>query len=211
MINNFVLTKDGSNTLYNKKYQEYYHSISGAYTEALEKYIKPLAIQNGDTILDFCFGLGYNSFVAISLFSNLDITALENDMEILQTISYFAFPSKLNETVNIFKNIAKNHLITDKKNNTINLIIGDALKTVKTLPQNHFDKIFFDPFSPKKAPEMWTQELFSDLFNILKRKGMLATYSCAKTVRKNMQLSGFRVIDGPSVGRKSPSTIAIKD
>ena len=44
----------------------------------------------------------------------------------------------------------------------------------------------------------------------MKSGARLATYSCAGKVRRALTEVGFEVIDGPIVGRRSPSTIAIK-
>ena len=42
------------------------------------------------------------------------------------------------------------------------------------------------------------------------KESILATYSCARIVRDNLKEAGFEVFDGPSVGRRAPSTIAKK-
>ena len=86
-------------------------------------------------------------------------------------------------------------------------MLGDARDTMKKLNGN-FDVVFLDPFSPKKNPELWTKEFFYDIRKLMNKKGVLATYSCAKIVRDNLKKVGFSVKDGPCVGRKSPSTLA---
>jgi len=45
----------------------------------------------------------------------------------------------------------------------------------------------------------------------MRKGGILTTYSCASIIRKNLREAGFLVKDGPVVGRKAPSTIAIKE
>jgi len=60
-------------------------------------------------------------------------------------------------------------------------------------------------------PELWTEELFSEIFKRCANGCVLTTYSCARIVRDNMKKVGFEVLDGPCVGRKSPSTIARKN
>ncbi|MBQ8459125.1 hypothetical protein IJ541_03365 [bacterium] len=59
-------TNDGSVGLYNEDFQDIYHSATGALTEAYEKFILPVNIENllmNDSIkvLDICYGIGYNS------------------------------------------------------------------------------------------------------------------------------------------------------
>lgn len=66
------ITDDGSISLYSEIENDIYHSKIGAYTEALEKFIKPSGIinyvsKNNDVkILDICFGMGYNSKTALN-------------------------------------------------------------------------------------------------------------------------------------------------
>mgnify|MGYP006277746525 CR=1 FL=1 len=208
---NFIKTKDGSYTLYNEQYREHYHSISGAYEEAREKHVNALDLKNGFKILDFCFGLGYNSFAAVEKYSNLEIIALEKDIEVLEKIKKLTNSPYLSKQFQHFAEIAEKGEIKDNKNNTIKIIIDNVFNSLPKLPSLYFDRVFFDPFSPKKQPELWCKQIFEHIYKILKFKGQLSTYSCAKQVRTNLKDVGFRVKDGPIVGRRSPATIAIKE
>jgi len=200
-----VKTKDNSITYFNEKYQERYHSVSGALEEAFEKFAKPCKLKDGMNVLDICFGLGYNSLAAISL-AKVKIIALENDLEILETIETIPIKKELQENYNKIKQAAKNHNYSDK-DIEIKIILGNALETIKKLKEK-FDVVFLDPFSPKKCPELWTESFFSDIRKVMKPNSVLATYSCARIVRDNLEKVGFKVKDGPCVGRKSPSTLA---
>ena len=217
-------------TFYNEKYSEHYHSVSGALEEAFEKFARPCKLKDGMKILDICFGLGYNSLAAISL-ANVEIAALENDPIILKQIKNIEMPINCefngNKTKNIdANNYNKNHpSLETLKNNyekikaaaeklgysdekvKIRIILGDARETIRGLDGN-FDAVFLDPFSPKKCPELWTREFFHDIKKIMKANSVLATYSCARAVRDNLMNAGFSVEDGPSIGRRAPSTIA---
>ncbi len=205
-----IQTEDGSYTAFNKQYQEKYHSISGAIEEAFEKHVNALKLKDGMKILDFCFGLGYNSIAATKDHQDLKVIGLENDKKILELMKTIKIPKMLEYEYNNFRNLAENLKIQDAQNNIIKILIGNALEKIDKLPNNYFDRVFFDPFSPKKQPEMWTEHIFQKVFNKMKPKAKLSTYSCAKQIRKNMISVGFKVIDGPIVGRKSPATIAIK-
>ena len=79
-INSIVATKDGSNTLFSKLYNQHYHNPDdGAINEALSKHIIPAFTFHKDkrelNILDICFGIGYNTFSTIyyCLQNNLDV------------------------------------------------------------------------------------------------------------------------------------------
>ena len=198
-----VLTKDGSYTLLSEKYSEHYHSTSGAAEEAFKKFVEPcriaeLAKSGSVKILDICFGLGYNSAAAIDVAlkenpnCKMEIIGIETDSFVLEQIENMKTSF---ENYSNLKNIVK-------------IKLGDARKVVKEIDSG-FDAVFLDPFSPKKCPELWTFEFFSDIIKLMKPGAVLATYSCARIVRENLKKAGFIVKDGPSVGRRAPSTIAI--
>ena len=206
----FIKTQDGSYTVFNQKYQEHYHTISGALEEAFEKHVNAIGVENGFHILDFCFGLGYNSIVATKKHKNLQIVGLENDIEIIKAIKELEVPREIEKEFIAFRNLAEKLEIIDDNNNTIKLVIGDALISLDSLPKDYFDRVFFDPFSPGKQPEMWSRQVFQKVSNVMKQGAKLSTYSCAKSIRRNMLEAGFKVMDGPVVGRKSPATIGVK-
>lgn len=204
-----VKTRDDSITLFNEEYQEHYHSHTvGAIEEAFVKFAEPCRIRDGIKILDICFGLGYNSLAAINLSKNLQIIALENDANILKKIAEIEVPEKLREDYKIIKKTAK-ELEYHKDNLKIKIILGDAREKIRQAG-NGFDAVFLDPFSPKKCPELWTKAFFDEIYKRMNKGGILATYSCATIVRKNLKEAGFTVKDGPVFGRKSPATIGIR-
>lgn len=197
-----IITNDNSVTFFNEKYKETYHSISGAEEEAVEKFIKPCLEKKNPKILDVCFGLGYNSAAALDYFKECEIIGLEFDKEILNQIENINSNFK---NYNLIKNAAKN---LEYKN--IKIVLGDARKTILNLEDNYFDIILFDPFSIKKQPEMWEYEFLKNIHKKIKLKGVLTCYSCSNVFRKNLKKLNFLVRDGLSIGRKSPSTVAIK-
>ena len=144
-----IKTQDGSFTAYSEAAQEHYHSISGALEEAFQKHVNAVGVEDGFRILDFCFGLGYNSIAATKDHKNLQIFSLENDLEIVKAIEYLEVPDSIRLEFAAFRDLAEKLEITDSQNNTVKLIIGDALQTIDLLPKEFFDRVFFDPFSPQ--------------------------------------------------------------
>lgn len=225
-----VETADGSITYHNSDVDETYHSKSGAIDEALRKHVIPSKILEQDfhniVIGDVCFGLGYNTIVAIAKLleknptTNIQVFAFENDYVILNEINNISLPYEYKDVhKKIIKLINSEPIekeenfslhIFDDKNLTITLYVGDMLNTLPIISDDVFDVIFFDPFSPQKNPYLWSKEAFENTFRSMKQGSLLTTYSCARMVRDNMRAVGFKVIDGPSVGRRAPSTIAIK-
>jgi tRNA U34 5-methylaminomethyl-2-thiouridine-forming methyltransferase MnmC len=217
-----IKTDDNSITYHNDEYDETYHSSSGAIEEAQKKFVDACNIREfvkdkySITILDVCFGLGYNTAVAIDniLKANpqckINVIALENDMKILEEIG------KINPDIKsyvlikeLIKKRSDNHFNLNNFPVKIKLLLGDARETIKQVTEK-IDFVFLDPFSPKKCPELWTEEFFKDIYNIMKPGSKLATYSCARVVRDNLEKAMFNVTDGPIVGRRSPGTIGMK-
>ena len=42
------------------------------------------------------------------------------------------------------------------------IIIGDALEKIKDMPDDSFDAILFDPFSPSVHKELWSLNVFKE-------------------------------------------------
>ncbi len=62
-----------------------------------------------------------------------------------------------------------------------------------------FDLIYFDAFGPRVQPELWSEEVFENMFGALRKNGVLVTYSAKGSVRRAMQAAGFKVerLQGP--------------
>lgn len=205
-----VMTRDGSTTFYNERYKDYYHSKTvGAIEEAWIKYVMPIRPFEGMKVLDLGFGLGYNSLALISLLSSFEITAIEKDAKVLKIIEDIDVPEIFRANYLKIRSAARSKDYRYKRMR-IKINLGDAKDIVKILRKDNFDGVMFDPFSPKKNPELWTSDVFKDIFGIMKRGAILATYSCARAVRENLQMAGFRVFDGPVFGRRGPATVALK-
>ena len=228
-----VLTGDGSITFHNSDVDETYHSKSGAIDEALRKHVLPSDIvdiskdSSAVVIGDVCFGLGYNSIVAIGEIMkanpdcDIQIFAFENDYDILRKIPELSFGDDYSYAHNAVSDLISDSSIVERNEDfnihvysddglTITLYVGDVLACLPKLADDVLDVVFFDPFSPKKHPHLWSVNLLSDVFRSMKSGGRLSTYSCARIVRDNLREVGFEVIDGPSVGMRAPSTLAIK-
>lgn len=125
-----IRTADGSISLYNTVVNDVYHSDVGSYTEAVEKYVKPSGIldfvQNNNTvsILDVCFGLGYNSLASISEIlkinpsCTINVTALELDMEVLAFIPFIDYLYANTTVSNFYKTAILKGLNIDKSDVT---------------------------------------------------------------------------------------------
>lgn len=213
-----IITADNTETFLNLEVGESYHSQTGAVEEALKKYALPCNIKEKAKcgkirILDVCFGMGYNSAMAIDVAlkenpcCEIEVVGLEYDKEIVKKIQ------EVNPPIEFFKHYKRINLddLQFKEGNvSVRVILGDARETVKQLVKEHFDAVFFDPFSPKTTPEMWQVDFFAEMYRVMKSSAILATFSCARLVRENMSEAGLFYDEGPIVGRRGPGTIATK-
>ena len=72
------------------------------------------------------------------------------------------------------------------------------------------DIVFFDPFSFKADPQLWTLESFRELAALCAAKPVeLFTYTCSTSVRAAMLAAGFFVAKGQGTGPKTETTIAL--
>ena len=226
-----ILTADGSPTFYSEEFGEPFHSISaGAFREAEEKFIKPtkiaeIAKSREVKVFDVCFGLGFNSLLAVHTVNRcngkISIVSFEKNLNVIKK-SLLTNWQNLNYLKPILRELLKNRKFegrfltlnyTDRKVK-VKLFIGEGREILKTIYKNYlekFDAVFHDPFSPKVNPELWSYDFFKLISETVKKGGILATYSCASHVRKALHMAGFGVKEGIAIGRKSKSTVAVKN
>ncbi|MBD2136561.1 hypothetical protein H6F32_02925 [Anabaena sp. FACHB-1237] len=214
-------TADGSFTFISPEFGEYFHSHYGAKQESFLKFAAPtqlasLAKKGSVKILDVCYGLGYNTAAALETIwqvnpnCHIEIMALELNPQVPQAaINHHIFHQWEKQYQDILNKIAFYHYIqTDYLQ--INLLIGDARTSISQVHKLGFsaDAIFFDPFSPPKCPQLWTVEFITQVSQCLHSNGLLATYSCAASVRTALFKAGLVIGSTPPVGRRTPGTIA---
>lgn len=204
------------------------HTSHGAVAEAQIKYVNPLRIDGKKDlkILDICTGLGINAAAALEKFidyqgkfqlKHIKIDLVEVSWETLATALLIPIPLKSHDYIKkAFEDylIQENHLTfrNEEKNipSHVDLHVHcqDARKITKGIsPSNEYDAIFLDPFSPAKSPELYSQEFFQKIGELLKEDGMILTYTSSAPVRHALINAGLEVGEGPAMGRRG-GTIA---
>ena len=197
-----VLCEDGSNTLFSKEFNEPYHSTKdGALHESLEKHVKPaFSIKQKHeklTILDICFGLGYNTFATLyyikqnNLKTKVHILSPEFDEGLVRSLNTFSFPPEFDFLKPIILAISQNLFYEDEQFK-IEILLGDARESVPKIKEQ-VDVIYQDAFSPTHNPLLWTKEFFADMAKISKTDTILTTYSTAASVRLGLYENGFYI------------------
>ncbi|SFV67449.1 SAM-dependent methyltransferase [hydrothermal vent metagenome] len=195
-----ILCEDGTNTLFSEEFSEPYHSTKdGALHESLEKHVKPaLAIKkefNSVTILDLCFGLGYNTFTTLyyikknRLNIKIHILSPEFDKELIESLKDFAYPKEFDELKEIIYQVSQNFYYEDEQFK-IDVLLGDARESIPKI-KDKIDIVYQDAFSPRRNPLLWTKEFFADIVSISKKDVILTTYSTASATRLGLYENGF--------------------
>jgi len=201
-------TLDGSYTLYVPEIDEHYHSINGAIQESNHIFINAgLKKCTKDTIhvLEIGFGTGLNAFLSMLeaeksaksiLFTTIELYPIDKNM--VKSLHYA-------EQISTAKSSDFEKLHTANWNEkvqitpyfTLGKILADFTKF--DLNEECFDVIFFDAFSPEKQPEMWTENIFTKLYNASNNNAILTTYCAKGMVRRAMQKAGYQTerIPGP--------------
>lgn len=215
-----VETGDGSLTFYSEEFGQTYHNRSGARQEALEKFVRPCLLdprprhQPQIRILDVCFGLGYNSGVALETLAQI---APESTLEIIGLERSPEVPRQAWAEGIRFGRDGADHLswLTLLQIGQIDtprwrgrLLWGDARHTLDQVPHQWADAVFFDPFSPSACPELWTVEFLTQAGYRMTPEARLATYSCSAAIRSALIAAGLSIGSTPAVGRPWPGTVA---
>lgn len=204
-----IESKDGSHTIYNPELDEHYHSTHGAFQEAMHVFIKSgfeekLQSQSEVKIFEMGFGTGLNAVLTAMQQDEqeleIEYTALEAyplAKEILQELNYKGhWGSRGQSLFNMVHSIPwdqKSRLYPGFKFEKVESSFEDFES--ETL----FDLVYWDAFGPRVQPELWVETIFSKMFSLMNKDGILVTYSCKGDVRRAMIAAGFDVekIPGP--------------
>ena len=198
-----ILTEDGSLTLYSSEYDQAYHSTQdGALTESLTKHVLPaLHLQQGKThlnILDINYGLGYNTLATLyyvrkhHLDTTVHIFSPEIDEDLVRSLIDFDYPPEFADIHSVIEAISHNLHYKDEQF-TVDILTGDARKTIQKIATSQIDIVYQDAFSPKANPMLWTREWFADVRAICAEDAILTTYSIAAATRMGLYENGFEL------------------
>jgi tRNA U34 5-methylaminomethyl-2-thiouridine-forming methyltransferase MnmC len=213
MKKEFMITEDGSHTIYLPEMDEHYHSIHGAIQESVHIYIEQGLLQtnkNPVSILEIGFGTGLNAYLTYCYAQerniSIDYSSLEKYPLTDAEYSQLNYPQSIfPEKAAIFEQMHRAewqvvHAISPGFR--LQKIQADLL-THQFNPEPQFDLVYYDAFAPGKQPEMWTDEILQRVAASVKIGGILITYCAKGCVRRALSSAGFLMerIPGP-VGKK---------
>ena len=227
MKREIIVTADGSSTIHLPEWNEQYHSKHGAIQEAYYVFIKhglhhfchsqcytersrsaseeSHTLNSKIAILEIGFGTGLNAFITLleakKLNSNIDYFGVEGYPVLIGEINQLNYPKQLNAEgdASLFKKLHKVsweelHKITPCFSLTKQNRFFSEIKE-----EDCYNIIYFDAFGARVQPELWTENIFQNMYNALNGDGILVTYSAKGSVRRAMETVGFKVqrLPGP--------------
>jgi tRNA U34 5-methylaminomethyl-2-thiouridine-forming methyltransferase MnmC len=220
-IPDLVMTQDGSYTLYSKDHRVTYHSKYGAIQESNHVFVDSgllpvLKKQDKISILELGFGTGLNVLLTWKNIVDIDTVLVD-----YHSFDVYPLPEDLlnacvyEDHLKIPTTISKNILTSDWDK----LIEVDSRFTLtkhnkdileETLPDNYFDIVYFDAFSPESQPELWSISLFEKIHESMTNEAILVTYCAKGEVKRILKKIGFTLESLPGPPGKREMTRATK-
>ena len=220
-IPDLIMTQDGSYTLYSKDHEVTYHSRYGAIQESNHVFINSgllpiLKKQIKISILELGFGTGLNVLLTWKNSSDIEKASID-----FHSFDVFPLPDDLlnacvyEDHLKIPATISKN-ILTSEWDKLINVDTRftltkhnkDILK--EGLPDNYFDIVYFDAFSPESQPELWSTSLFEKIHKSMTTEAVLVTYCAKGEVKRILKRIGFTLESLPGPPGKREMTRATK-
>ena len=207
-------TDDGSSTLFVPELDEHYHSVKGAYTEALHIYRDCAYLYTSERsatrhrplrLLEIGFGTGLNAVVTAMVStsdSSVHYISLEKYPVEPQLVNKLGYDTLVDAP--LFEAI---HTAPWEQATAItpHFTLEKRCCDLLTAPLPHdIDIVYFDAFAPEKQPEMWSAEVFARIHQAMRPGGVLTTYCAKGAIRRLLQSTGFTVerLAGPIGGKR---------
>ncbi|TXF91536.1 tRNA (5-methylaminomethyl-2-thiouridine)(34)-methyltransferase MnmD [Neolewinella aurantiaca] len=224
MINELVLTTDGSHTLRSQQFGVEYHSVHGAVQESMHVFINtgllPL-LERGDKevrILEMGFGTGLNALLVRQIAQQRpDINFVYHTYEQYPVspveVAALNYPGQIGVAANVFFELHDcgwNDSIALDPNFTFCKRRADYLTdTDRPYAPGAVDLIFYDAFAPSSQPEFWEPEGLAVSYAALSPGGVLVTYCAKGQFKRNLRSVGFTVVPMPGPPGKREMTKGI--
>lgn len=201
----FVITADGSKTLYHPEIGEHYHSRHGAVQESKHvflgmglRYFQHLHRAGSLSILEIGFGTGLNFLLAADYCLHqgiaLDYTGVEAYPLSTTTISQMDYAgyidAKLWDSFQLHYTNSLNAPHRICQDCMLEIIQTSALQFNT---EKRYDVLYFDAFAAIHQPAMWSEETLGHVCQFLKPGGVFTTYAITGNLKRTMKGLGFTI------------------
>ncbi|WP_158222659.1 tRNA (5-methylaminomethyl-2-thiouridine)(34)-methyltransferase MnmD [Rhodopirellula sp. MGV] len=221
---NVLVTDDGSRTLLRTGTSDSFHSGCGALSETRHVYLhnsgvaERLAHQRPTRVLEIGLGTAMGMIVtigeAIHCDSEIDYVALETDWIAATTMQHLNPHEWTQESDLVDRYLDFRRSISTPvqpgryqwafdRLRRLRVDVADAAKW-RPGEEAAFDAIYYDPFCPESAPQLWSSDCFRQMKSAITATGTLTTYSCSRAVRDALAEAGWSVdrVAGPVGGKR---------
>jgi tRNA U34 5-methylaminomethyl-2-thiouridine-forming methyltransferase MnmC len=216
-----IETQDGSRSLFDEDLQEAYHSVFGAYTEAMQVYINNglnLSLQNFNKtlrILEVSFGTGLHSYLTLceahKQKRNIHITTVDYNPpanELILNIGYEMYGDA--ETMPLFKdlteapwgvatNLSKYFSITKLKQD-----VQQFSSTEK------YHLVYYSGFSYQSTPLVWEKQVLENIYQHMLPNSFLVSHVAKGMFKRTLKEIGFSIEALPGANGKRECIRAMK-
>lgn len=218
----FVVTSDGSKTLYHPGVGEHYHSRHGAVQESRHVFLGMglqyfIAKTGADTVsvLEVGFGTGLNFLLSadhslthqISL-SYTGIEAFPLPPDVIAQTGYGAYiaPGVWTDFLSKYAD----SLQADQAIGARCQLRVIPKEVLKFESERRYDVLYFDAFAAVHQPKMWNEETLRYVCQFLKPGGVFVTYAITGQLKRTMKALGFEIAKIPGAPGKREMLRAIK-
>ncbi|GMV11779.1 MAG: hypothetical protein AMXMBFR56_00030 [Polyangiaceae bacterium] len=220
-----VVTRSGARAMRDRATGELMHPVVGPLVEAERLYVTPsrLEARLGEpradplVLLDVGLGAGSNAIAAWQLSEALPATARR-----LELVSFDRELSALELALHRSHaaafgleggaGAAARRLLAEGRHESVRgvwrLCLGELPGSLDQVPAGAADIVYWDPFSPRANPALWTLAAFAAVHRLCRRGATLHTYSAATATRSALLLAGFAVGVGAAAGTDRQTTQA---
>jgi tRNA U34 5-methylaminomethyl-2-thiouridine-forming methyltransferase MnmC len=224
MQKKIILTADGSHTVSIPEMNVTYHSVHGAIQESRHVFIEAgLSYTSGGSnqpdalqVLEIGLGTGLNALLTLMEAEvkhlRIHYTALEPFPLSSEEIISLNYCQQLhrNDLRDTFNKLHTTEWEKDIVLTPFFIIHKIRLSLLRFFAPERYNLVYFDTFAPASQPELWTKEVFQNLYSWLSPGGVLVTYCSKGDVRRSMQDAGFSIEKLAGPPRKREMIRAIK-
>ena len=195
----FVVTADGSKTIFNPTVGENYHSKHGALQESKHVFVKSglrFFLENNDqtevSVLEVGLGTGLNFLLSAQhclenkiALKYTGIEAFPLSSELIGSTEYGKYVSDqlYSSFLENYQESLKAEVVIDQSSRL--QVVNCRLEDFKS--EKQFDVLYFDAFAAIHQPEMWTTEALERCCSYLKPDGVFVTYAITGNLKRSMK------------------------